>query len=636
MATSSTTAQEKSQYHHFIPRFILRNYSHPGEPTTRSRSSKNRNRRNGSRTGEPVLYGINLSGEEPVITETTVAKTFGMMDMYRDLGASTKQHRVEEQLSVLESRAGEIISKIRKEFEAGKDDVWMTRTQRDCLRKFLFIMKYRSSGFHRRYFHNITEDYNSDDREKMLKYMKEKRIEKPMDVWLDNIKAILDLKMDYQMEWMDKLRKRMYPDDAEWCINNIQGFYMALVTPDSKEAEFLLTQNAYSIFEGASSLKLNPITGKLEVSAYTEFHLFAPIAPRLLIVLRSGILPVPEQECTEILETKELFLKAVTTSHVNPEEAGMFLRDLPITKALNSYSKLEAGKLVLINGGPTGMNDRFCFRFFPVTEVHVQKINKVMLDESHMIDLVVFHNKAATMKTLGKYLAGQSVLPYETSRVQAIMKLQQARKLLATTLLAGQTVELPQDILREEDIPEDKVHALFLENKKAKNLYSELSGKQLDKKDFDQARGLLYVRIKTDTATRRLPETKREESRKDFLREFVYSDKFPAQVIWIYAKRIRFMKHGGTIINTQNMLEDSVLSGECLYGTEDIIAAARDTIRNEDFNRLIFHAAANGSLVSKPLWGLVSELTLDDNGIKRLQEEKELVLGDQGKKYPEH
>jgi len=102
-----------------------------------------------------------------------------------------------------------------------------------------------------------------------------------------------------------------------------------------------------------------------------------------------------------------------------------------------------------------------------------------------------------------------------------------------------------------------------------------LGGKQLDKKDFDQARALLYIRIKTDTITRSLPEAKREEARKGFLREFVYGDKFPAQVIWIYVKRIRFMKHGGTIINAQNILEDSVLSGEHLYGTEDTIAAGK-------------------------------------------------------------
>ncbi|RDL31810.1 Uncharacterized protein BP5553_09212 [Venustampulla echinocandica] len=635
MATSSAAAQEKSQYHHFIPRFILRNYSHLGELTTGSRNSKNRgkqrgNRKNGPRAGEPVLYGVNLSREEPTITETTVAKTFGMMDMYCDLGASTKRHQVEEQLSVLESQAGEIISTIRKAFEAGKDDVWVTRTQRDTLRKFLFIMKYRGSRFHRRYFHENAEDYNADDREKMLKYMKEKGIKKTIDVWFDNIKAIIDLKMDYQMGWMDKLRKRIYPDDAEWCINNIQGFYMALITPNNKEEEFLLTQNAYSIFEGASTLKLSPITGKLELSAYTEFHLFAPIAPRLLIVLRSFILPVPEQDSANILEQREQFLKVATARHANPEEAGMFLRDLPITKALNSYSKLVAGKLVLINGGPAGMHDRFCFRFFPISEVHVQKINKVMLDESHAIDLIVFNSKAATLKTLVKYLAGQSVLPSEISRVRAIIKLEHAAKLLAATLPAGQTPELSQDILREENIPKDKVHALFLENEKATNLYSKLSGKQLDKKDFDQARALLYMRIKTDTITRGLSEAKREESRKKFLREFVYGDKFPAQVIWIYVKRIRFMKHGGTMINAQHMLEDSVLPGKYLYGAEDIIAASRDSIRKEDFSRLMFHASANGSLIAKPLWGLVSELTLDDNGMRRLHEEKELVLGDQG------
>jgi hypothetical protein len=481
MAESSAAAQEKSQYHHFIPRFILRNYSYPGEPTAGSRNTKNRSnkrgkRKNGPRAGEPMLHGLNLSGEEPTITETTVAKTFGMQDMYRDLGASTKQHQVEEQLAVLESRAGEIISTIRNAFDAGKNDIWITRAQRDTLRKFLFIMKYRGKRFHRRYFHENAEDYNEDDRERMLKYMKEKGIEKPIDVWFDNIKAIIDLKMDYQMDWMDQLRKRIYPDDAAWCINNIQGFYMAFVTPNNKEEEFLLTQNAYSIYEGATTLNLGPVTGKLEVSAYTEFHLFAPIAPRLLIVLRTLILPVPEEDCTDGPGLRELLLKAATARHGNPEEAGMLLRDLPINKARNSYSKVVDGKLVPINGGPTGIHDRFCFRFFPISEVHVQKINKIMLDESHAIDLIVFKNKAETLKTLEKYLAGQRVHQLEFSRVRAIMKLQQAVKLLAATLPADQTSDLPQNILGEEQIPKnDKLYALFLENEKAKNLFCKLS-----------------------------------------------------------------------------------------------------------------------------------------------------------------
>jgi hypothetical protein len=97
MAESSSSVPEKSQYHHFIPRFILRNYSHPGQPPSSLNNSKKRGKRkNGPRLTEPVLYGINLAGEEVELTETTVAKTFGMMDMYRDLGKATKQHEGEE------------------------------------------------------------------------------------------------------------------------------------------------------------------------------------------------------------------------------------------------------------------------------------------------------------------------------------------------------------------------------------------------------------------------------------------------------------------------------------------------------------------------------------------------------------
>lgn len=480
MTTPLASVQEKSQYHHFIPRFILRNYSHITEPTTNFQNTKNRgkqrgSRQNGQRRSEPILYGINLSGDQPTITETTVAKTFGMMDMYRDLSASTKQHQVEEQLSVLESRAGEVISTIRKAFEVGKVGIWMTRTQRDTLRKFLFIMKYRGSRFYRRYCHEKADDYNSDDRERMLKYMKEKGIIRPIDVWFDNIRVILDMKMDHQMEWMDKLRKRIYPDDAEWCINNIQGFYMAFVTPNKKDEEFLLTQNAYSIFEGASALKQSEETGKLEVSAYTEFHIFAPIAPRLLIVLRTLILPIPEQDSADILETRRLFFDVATAPYDSPGEAGSLLRDLPITRALNSYSKVVNGELVYINGGPKGISDRFCFRFFTIPEAHVQKINKVMLDESHAIDLIVFNDKVATTKTLENYIASQTEVPPETDRVRAIIKLQRAAKLLSASLSADQVPHPPQGLFKEEDLPVDKLYGLFLKNEKARNVYIEIS-----------------------------------------------------------------------------------------------------------------------------------------------------------------
>lgn len=170
---------------------------------------------------------------------------------------------------MLESQAGEVISRIRKTFEARKSDVWVTRTERDVLRKFLFIMKYRGSTAHRRYFHKDAADYIEDDRKSFLDYMKAKGFKSPTDVWFDNLKAILDLKMDAGLLWMEKLKKRMYPPDADWFINNTQSFYMSICTPETADDEFILTQNAYSMHEGPVSRSMNLQTGEMNTGVYT-------------------------------------------------------------------------------------------------------------------------------------------------------------------------------------------------------------------------------------------------------------------------------------------------------------------------------------------------------------------------------
>ena len=422
-----------------------------------------------------MLYGIDLSGDKPEITETPVAKTFGMIDMYRDINASAKQHQVEEQLSVLESRAGEVISTIRKAFEAGKEDVWITRPQRDILRKFLFIMKYRGKRFHKRYFHEKAEDYNENDRERMLKYMKDKGITRPIDVWFDNIKGILDLKMDPELAWMENIQKRIYPDDAKWFCNNVQQFSMALITPKEPEDEFLLTQNAYSIHEGYETQRLNPTTRKMECVAYTEFHLFAPISPRLMIVLRSIMLPVPEEDADpSIREWRESFYQANAIQHDHPELVGKLLRDLPIGKARNSYSEIVNGKTVRSHDRPLGISDKFGFRFFSIPENYVQVINKVMLQECYGIDRVVFNSKAAAYKTIQKYLEDCNAFEPDVLRIQATKKLREAIKLLAEMLPPQEPKPEPEPAVKNK-MPEDKLHILLTKDSKMKEIYMKLS-----------------------------------------------------------------------------------------------------------------------------------------------------------------
>ncbi len=401
----------KSQYHHFIPRFILRNFVHP--PSRVKSSSKpspksaKRWKKGGRNYSEPMIYAVDLSKPTAEIVERPISRTFGMIDMYRDFRNTKNEHYLEGELSKLESRAGEIVSKMRKHFEEGKTEVWITRPERNTLRKFLFIMKYRSSRMHKRFYYQNAEGYSANDREKLLQYMDERGFKKPVDVWFDNIKGMLELKMDVKDEWILDFPTRIYPDDARWFIMHTQMMYLALCTPANKDDEFLLTENAYGIYEGPSSVAIDPQTGETIMTPYTEFHKFAVISPKLMMVLRSFLLPVPEEDLDEeIKRFRDTMVKFNAIQHGRPSAAISTLADLPITKPRNSYTKIVDGRVELLDGRDMSrqVDDRFCFRFFPLMTKHVNKINAIMLEESHSISNVVFKSHAGLRMALEYYL----------------------------------------------------------------------------------------------------------------------------------------------------------------------------------------------------------------------------------------
>lgn len=144
--------------------------------------------------------------------------------MYRDFDkADRDQHKLEDQLSALAKRAGEIMSRVKKMYDAGKKEVQLPRKDRDLLRRFLFIMMYRNSSFAKR-FDKSGRDYDSDDREEMLAYMQEKGFPNPKDVWFANIRGFL--KVDLSKKWPDiitDLKERAYPMDVEWFVYTFKG-----------------------------------------------------------------------------------------------------------------------------------------------------------------------------------------------------------------------------------------------------------------------------------------------------------------------------------------------------------------------------------------------------------------------------
>jgi hypothetical protein len=444
----------RTQYQHFVPQFLLRNFSHPYRPQKDDRKKLKRSKRKDEKRiypGERVVNTIDLSEDPPVLCEARVNRILGQMDMYRDTSKpSPEQQHIEQMFSKLEGQASIVFRKITKAFEQKEKGLWLTREERDLVRKFLFLLKYRGSTFHRRFYHDNTECYEADDRELLWEYIAEKGFKRPMDVWLHNLRTIMELRMDPEGEWIKDLPKRMFFDDAMWFIVHAQCMYMAICTPSNPSDEFILTDNSYNVFEGPNCFVTDKTTGKVEGGSHTPLHEFAPISPKLMIILRSCVLPVPEEDANpEIKEERDLWHSMALDTVYNCKVKSL-LSDLPITKARNNYSEIVNGRLQLNEDedGKRRKDHKFCFKYFPIDPKHVHTINRVFLQNAYICSRVVFGTKDSLSRTLEAHLTAPSNI---ITGSDADLQLKFMKKLAAVSKSLGSEEE---SVWREEPTPE--------------------------------------------------------------------------------------------------------------------------------------------------------------------------------------
>ncbi len=381
----------ESQYHHFIPRFLLRNFAvfkNPGKITPKTSTNKKK------RAPAPTRLNL-LNLQTRALEQADVAHTFGFVDLYRDFDASEpEQHDLEKRLSRLEGDASEIFRKAKRMQEAGKHEFQLTRREKNLLRRFIFLMLYRNRTMAGRY-EKSTADYDCDDRDKMLAYMKAKGFAQPRSVYLSNIRAFMDVDLSTEWQvWYEEISRRAYPSDAAWFFKNMQMSFIAFCTPQVEADEFLMTQNVYSIFEG-------PNCG----GVWTDYHIFAPVSPKLMIITRSFLLSdgVDEDEAS-----RQELLQWNNSKHMHPGLAGSCLEDLPIAKARNNYSHVVNGKTELLPIKMSRDKHIFYFQFFPLETRHVQKVNTILLEEAPGTIALVYQSPESLRRTLEFYLTDDS------------------------------------------------------------------------------------------------------------------------------------------------------------------------------------------------------------------------------------
>ena len=398
------------QYQHYIPQFLLRNFSHPYRPPKGDGPKKKYHRRLeiGKNKGDKVLNVVNLTADEPQLIEAPVSRWFGQDEMYSDVSDTIKAKKdVEQELSKLESQTAVILQKVKKAHENGEAGICLTRVERNKLRKFLFIMKYRGPGYSAKYFSEDPQAYTSEDKHLLRDYMAENRFSTPRDVWLHNLRAILSLDMDAEGKWMTRLPGLMFPADAAMFVSHAQHSYIAFCTPAESDKEFILTDQCYNLFEGPTHNTFCVKTGDYLGDTNLCFHEFGPVSPRLIIVLRSNTLPEAlEDKDSKIKKTRQRMLYVASAQFPEPENVKSILEDLPVAKAMNSYSRVVNGRLELAPGesGTPQCRDKFIFRFWPISTNHMIIINSIFLDNLLHCNSIVFGSRIPFRQTLEAYM----------------------------------------------------------------------------------------------------------------------------------------------------------------------------------------------------------------------------------------
>ena len=192
------------QFQHFVPQFLLRNFAHKFEPPVSENGKGKKKKRHWKNKptldkgglkkypGDMVVNNVNLRAAPYVVDESPVSRILGQTNMYRDSLRPTKeeQNELETMFSKMEGQAQRVFRRITKAYEDGEEAVSLTRVERDLLRKFLFLLKFRGPSFYRRFAPEDVESYSANDRETFQRYMRDKNLTRPIEVWLRSLKPV--------------------------------------------------------------------------------------------------------------------------------------------------------------------------------------------------------------------------------------------------------------------------------------------------------------------------------------------------------------------------------------------------------------------------------------------------------------
>ncbi|KIP09183.1 hypothetical protein PHLGIDRAFT_103165 [Phlebiopsis gigantea 11061_1 CR5-6] len=409
MASTSTPPVKlvKDQYHHAIPRFILRRFQVSSVKYVRLRKQTHVLARPGRKRRRQIpqdyLYYYNIDTRE--VELRAIATVYGSTNLYKDEHNTNDVMELEKKLSLLENKAARVISNIHKTIGASST-VKLRRGEVEDLRRFLFIMHYRGEVVSHNYF---KEDHpeNVSSQAWLLDYRERHGLKSPADMWLHVLRYYLDepheqmiieyakTKKKYGLKYNQMLLSTNFDPTVKYeaLAYGLQaGAFFLSIWEAADDEEFLLGHTSFGLWEGL-------------FMGQPCIHRIFIVSPRIAIILRAqGADPI------YTVLSKDLWITS--------------LLEIPATRAVVQYNGRHHGasgsppqdldasddeSLFQYRSSPQAKADVFTFTKTKLTVAQTDSINAVILLNIKPGGSLTFLSTQPTLRTLRKFVSAPTI-----------------------------------------------------------------------------------------------------------------------------------------------------------------------------------------------------------------------------------
>jgi len=312
---------------------------------------------------------------------------------------------LEDKLADLENDTSAVIRTIHLGLGRPSRTFTLSRKELATLRKFIFLMHYRSDAVSSTYFHE-NNPHNAPLADWIRNFKEARQLKTEVDVWLEGLRYYLDtphhtivaagerLRERYGDNRLhEMLRQRFDPAIEEWYAvdyESLANYFFLGVWEAAEGSEFVLGGNGFGLWEGL-------------IYGTPGAHRLYVLSPRIAIVLRRTYLHHPHSNDPSILYSclADILIPQPTIAYASKDILKNVDNDDPsLMKSLfNAYRMSDRAQ-----------DDSFTFHITKLTSSQTYSVNEVVMMNAnlHSKGSLTFTSRSLMLHTLQKYMASHN------------------------------------------------------------------------------------------------------------------------------------------------------------------------------------------------------------------------------------